>query len=56
MASRQTFEKLKIQGNFYPITCAAYIEDEEWRLTLLAGQPHGFSALKQGFLTKLKTN
>ena len=53
MQRRRTHEKLHIQGNIYPLTCAAFIEDSKVRLTLLTQQPLGFSSLKSGWFFDL---
>ncbi|XP_050542919.1 alpha-mannosidase 2 isoform X2 [Daktulosphaira vitifoliae] len=45
---RKYFEKLPIQGNFYPMSSAMYIEDNIARISLLSTQPLGASSLKSG--------
>ncbi|XP_055587515.1 alpha-mannosidase 2 [Uranotaenia lowii] len=45
---RKRFAKLPIQGNYYPVPSAMYIQDESLRLTILSGQPLGGSSLKSG--------
>ncbi|XP_014248714.1 alpha-mannosidase 2 isoform X2 [Cimex lectularius] len=48
MIKRNTLKKLPIQGNFYPMPSAAFIEDSRVRLTLLTAQPLGVAALHPG--------
>ena len=56
MVKRKRFAKLPIQGNYYPMPLATYIEDHasgsvskpQRRMTLLAGQPQGVSSLSSG--------
>jgi hypothetical protein len=61
MVKRKHFQKLPIQGNYYPMPTAMFIEDEEdkdrlfpqnfsRRLTLLAAQPQGAASLSDGSL------
>jgi hypothetical protein len=50
MLRRETFEKLKIGGNFYPMAGMAYIEDDTWRLTVAGNQPLGAASLDSGLL------
>ncbi len=50
MLRRERFEKLGIQGNFYPMAAASYVEDDRWRLSLLAQQPAGVASLAPGSL------
>ncbi len=40
-------KKMTLQGNFYPMTSAAYLEDNLFRLTLLSGQSHGVASLNK---------
>lgn len=54
MIQRTRFHKLPIQGNFYPMPSAAYIEDDKTRITILTGQPLGVSSLRQGELEVLQ--
>lgn len=45
---RKTLNKLPLQGNFYPMPSAVYIEDKNARLTVLSGQPLGVASLNEG--------
>uniref|UniRef100_A0AC35TX24 Alpha-mannosidase n=1 Tax=Rhabditophanes sp. KR3021 TaxID=114890 RepID=A0AC35TX24_9BILA len=47
---RKRFAKLPIQGNFYPMPSAAYIEDQKKRFTIVGNQPLGVSSQKDGSL------
>ncbi len=47
MHRRKTMSKMTLQGNFYPMTSAAYIQDDLSRLTLLSGQSHGVASLNK---------
>ncbi len=48
MIKRKYFGKIPLQGNFYPMPAAAFIEDERYRLSLLSGQPLGVANLESG--------
>ena len=48
MIKRKYWEKIPIQGNFYPMTSASFLEDSRRRLTLLAAQPLGVASLSSG--------
>ncbi|KAJ8679139.1 hypothetical protein QAD02_014926 [Eretmocerus hayati] len=48
MIKRQRFAKIPIQGNFYPLAAAGYIEDEHIRMTIATGQPLGASSMSSG--------
>lgn len=48
MTRRKYYKKLPIQGNFYPMSSAIYIEDEKTRISLLSVQPLGASSLHNG--------
>ncbi|CAH0728275.1 unnamed protein product, partial [Brenthis ino] len=48
MIKRRYFEKLPLQANFYPLPAAAYIQDDNTRLTLLTSTPLGMAALQPG--------
>lgn len=47
---RRYFQKLPIQGNFYPMPTMAYIQDSQYRLTLHAAQALGVTSLASGQL------
>ncbi|XP_025418812.1 alpha-mannosidase 2 [Sipha flava] len=48
MTRRKYYKKLPIQGNFYPMSSAMYIEDDTTRISLLSVQPLGASSLHNG--------
>jgi hypothetical protein len=48
MIRRKRYDKLTLQGNFYPMSSAAYIEDDRTRLTLFGAQPLGVASLESG--------
>ncbi|XP_025204712.1 alpha-mannosidase 2 isoform X2 [Melanaphis sacchari] len=48
MTRRKHYNKLPIQGNFYPMSSAMYIEDDITRVSLLSAQPLGASSLYNG--------
>lgn len=48
MTRRKYYKKLPIQGNFYPMSSAMYIEDDTNRVSLLSVQPLGASSLYNG--------
>jgi len=48
MIQRKRFDKIPLQGNYYPLPTAGYIEDPNMRLTILSGQPLGASSLASG--------
>ncbi|XP_033735847.1 alpha-mannosidase 2-like [Pecten maximus] len=50
MHKRKTRKKLKIQGNFYPMTSMSVIETVEERLTMLTSAAHGVASLRPGEL------
>ncbi|KAK7880999.1 hypothetical protein WMY93_032394 [Mugilogobius chulae] len=65
MLQRQTRSKIPLQANFYPMTSAAFLQDQvqdqdqnqneaseqtQSRLTLLSAQSQAVAALKPGFL------
>lgn len=50
MIKRQRFAKIPIQGNYYPMAAAGYIEDGQHRMTVLTAQPLGISSLASGQL------
>lgn len=49
MIRRQRLKKIPVQGQFYPMSGAAFIENKNYRLTLLGRQALGVSSLKNGF-------
>ncbi|XP_014227200.1 alpha-mannosidase 2 [Trichogramma pretiosum] len=50
MIKRTKIERIGIEGNYYPITSMAYIEDQAQRLTLLVNHAHGASSYQPGWL------
>lgn len=48
MTKRKYYDKLPIQGNFYPMSSAMYIEDDTTRISLLSVQPLAASSLRSG--------
>lgn len=50
MHRRKTLNRLPIQGNFYPMTSAAFIEDNRIRFSLLSAESHGIASLNPGTL------
>ncbi|XP_076365138.1 alpha-mannosidase 2-like isoform X2 [Tachypleus tridentatus] len=50
MVKRYTHAHVPTEANFYPVTSAAYIEDSDWRLTMLMSHAHGCSSLHSGWL------
>jgi len=42
---RKYYEKLKIQGNVFPMPSGAFIQDSNKRLNILTGQPLGVASL-----------
>lgn len=46
--ARKTHAKLPIQGNYYPMTSACFLEDPSRRVTLHSGQALGVASLKNG--------
>ncbi|KRY16903.1 Coatomer subunit beta' [Trichinella patagoniensis] len=50
MIKRKYFSKIPLQGNFYPMTTAAFIEDSAHRLTLLSAQANGVTSIKPGWI------
>jgi alpha-mannosidase II len=45
---RERLKKIPLQANYYPVPSAIFIQDENFRLSLLSGQPLGGSSLKGG--------
>lgn len=50
---RKTYQKIPLQGNFYPMPTAAVLQDKNNRMTLFSGQPLGVASLKKGKLEGL---
>lgn len=48
MIRRKYLTKIPLQANFYPLPSAAYIEDQNARLTLLTSTSLGVAALTPG--------
>ena len=47
---RKFVERLGIEGNYYPMSGLAYVEDEESRLAVVADHSHGAASLEEGSL------
>lgn len=50
MMKRTKIERIGIEGNYYPITTMAYIEDNSHRLTLLVNHAQGAASYQPGWL------
>ncbi|XP_008550659.1 alpha-mannosidase 2 [Microplitis demolitor] len=50
MLKRTKIERIGIEGNYYPITTMAYIEDSTQRLTLLVNHAQGAASYQPGWL------
>lgn len=50
MIKRTKIERIGIEGNYYPITSMAYIEDSSHRLTLLVNHAQGAASYQPGWL------
>ena len=50
MQKRTKIEEIGIEGNYYPITSATYVEDEYKRVTLLVDHAQGAAAWQEGWL------
>lgn len=48
MHPRKTRAKMSIQGNVYPMTSAAIVENDRTRVSLLTAQSHGVASLVTG--------
>ncbi|UXI18700.1 protein-s isoprenylcysteine o-methyltransferase [Sarcoptes scabiei] len=48
--SRKRFNKIPLQGNIYPMNTAAWIEDKNYRFSVISAQPLGVSSLRSGTL------
>ncbi|KAL5257794.1 hypothetical protein ACHWQZ_G012658 [Mnemiopsis leidyi] len=49
-------EKLKIQGNFFPMPSQAFIQDSKVRFSILSSEPHGVASLQEGYLEIILDN
>ncbi|KAH9425041.1 Alpha-mannosidase 2 [Dermatophagoides pteronyssinus] len=47
MIARKRYAKIPLQGNVYPLTTIAWIEDNEHRFTAMSGQPLGVTSLRR---------
>ena len=47
-SKRVYYDKLHLQGNVYPITSSAFLQDQEQRFTVLTSQSSGVSSLSSG--------
>ena len=54
MIKRKWRSKFGIQGNFYPMTNLAFIEDDKTRLSLASGQCHAVTGARRGFIACYK--
>lgn len=50
MQKRVKVERIGLEGNYYPITSMAYIQDENIRLSLLTDHAQGVASWQPGFL------
>lgn len=50
MMKRVTDVRLPVEANYYPVTTAAYLEDERSRVTLLVSHAHGAASVQPGSL------
>ncbi|KAL3234711.1 hypothetical protein MRX96_003359 [Rhipicephalus microplus] len=50
MMKRVTDVRLPVEANYYPVTAAAYLEDELSRVTLLVSHAHGAASVQPGSL------
>ena len=56
MIRRRKQKKLPLQAHFYPMPSAAFIEDKEWRVSLLGRQALGVASLKSGKFSHKEKN
>ncbi|XP_077301599.1 alpha-Mannosidase class II b [Arctopsyche grandis] len=47
---RVKVEKISIEGNYYPITTMAFLQDRDWRFTYITGHAQGASSFEPGRL------
>lgn len=47
---RVKVEKIGIEGNYFPITTMAFLQDKDWRFTYLTGHAQGASSFEPGVL------
>lgn len=47
---REKVQSLGVEANYYPITTAAFIQDDELRLTLLTNHAQGAASIEPGYL------
>jgi alpha-mannosidase II len=50
MIKHKTMDKIPLQANFYPLPSMAYIEDDNYRFSILSGQSLGMASLNVGKL------
>ena len=49
LATHRRFpNSVNLEANFYPMTTMGVISDDNHRLTLHSGQPHGVASLREG--------
>ncbi|CAF1076270.1 unnamed protein product [Didymodactylos carnosus] len=47
---RKTYDKLPLQANVYPMSSMSFIQDDQFRLTVISAQPSGVASLKTGLI------
>jgi alpha-mannosidase II len=50
MARRETFSKIPLQGNYYPMPTLAFLQDKTRRFSVHTRQAVGVASLKGGWL------